>query len=171
MTTRRLPTVTAVTGICSLLMLTLPAYVGTAAPAPPPTVVRQQAPPSASQDGETRELHDLWIVIYNVRQAGTDDFEAVALRVRDALRASTDPHRRRQAEGLRIHRSAIPSPDGNAMYFVQIPTAAGDDTDRTGLDVLIDALLPAEATALKQQLEGALDPRNPSGHTLMLAIP
>jgi hypothetical protein len=124
----------------------------------------------AGAPAETPELVDLWLVIYNVRPASTGEFEAVATRVRDALRASTDPYRRRQAEGLRIHKSALPSPEGNAMYFVQVPTATGNEGDRTGLDVLIDAVLPAEATALKQRLQATLDPRNPSGHTLMLAI-
>ncbi len=149
-------------------MLAVPAMV-LAAQAPPQ---QGQSPPAPAPQAQAaaRELQDLWIVIYNVRPASTDDFEAVATRVRDALRESTDPYRRQQAAGLRIHKSALPSPEGNAMYFVQVPTQTGNEADRTGLDVLIDAVLPAEATALKQRLEAALDPRNPSGHTLMLAI-
>lgn len=135
------------------------------APAQPQTPA-SRAPATA----DATPLRDMWLVIYNVRPDKTADFEAVATRVRDALQRSTTPRRRQQAEGLRIHRSALPNPDGHVVYFVQIPTEPTSDVDRTGLDVLVDAVLPAEATALKQQLVGALDPRNPSGNTLMLAV-
>jgi hypothetical protein len=115
-------------------------------------------------------LSDVWLVIYNVQPARAADFEALATRVRDAMRKSDVPRRRQQAAGLRIHKSALPNPDGNAVYFVQIPTERDNDADRTGLDVLIEDVLPAEATALVGRLTSTLDPRNPSGNTLMLAV-
>ncbi len=126
-------------------------------------------PPAATAAAPT-DLSDIWLVIYNVQPAGAAEFEAVALRVHAAMRASAVERRRIQAAGLRIHRSALPNPDGNLVYFVQVPTEAGNDADRTGLDVLIEAVLPAEATALQKRLDATLDPRNPSGNTLMIAV-
>lgn len=126
--------------------------------------------PTATATSQASDLADLWLVIYNVRPTGTNEFEAVAARVREALRTSPVERRRLQAAGLRIHRSALPNPEGNVVYFVQVPTEAGNDADRTGLDVLIDAVLPAEATALQTRLDAVLDPRNPTGNTLMIAV-
>lgn len=150
--------------VCAVLVsaLLLPATsAGRQVPAgvPPVAVATSQA-----------DLADLWLVIYNVLPAGTSEFEAVATRVHEAMRTSTVERRRLQAAGLRVHRSALPNPDGNVVYFVQVPTETGNDADRTGLDVLIEAMLPAEATALQKRLEAVLDPRNPTGNTLMLAV-
>ena len=58
---------------------------------------------------------------------------------------------------------------GKVMYFLQIPALTGD-ADRSGFDVLIDALLPAQATALKLQLTASLDPTNPSGNTYLVNL-
>ncbi len=137
-------------------------------PHPQPPVPSPVAPPGAAIADAAAS--DLWLVIYNVQPTRVGEFEAIARRVHQAMRQSPDERRRRQAAGLRIHRSALPNPDGNVVYFVQVPTEAGNDAERTGLDVLIDAVLPAEATALRTSLEAVLDPRNPSGNTLMLAV-
>jgi hypothetical protein len=126
--------------------------------------------PSSSTPASATDLVDAWLVIYNVQPARAADFEAVATRVREAMRQSAVPRRRQQAAGLLIHKSALPNPEGNVVYFLQVPTERDNDDDRTGLDVLIESVLPAEATALAARLASALDPRNPSGNTLMLAI-
>lgn len=141
---------------------------------PHATAAAGQAPagvtPPPAMATSRADLADLWLVIYNVLPTGTNEFEAVATRVREALRTSPVERRRLQAAGLRIHRSALPNPEGNVVYFVQVPTEAGNDADRTGFDVLIDAVLPAEATALQTRLDAVLDPRNPAGNTLMIAV-
>lgn len=151
-------------GLLPLLVLALGGSVEASAQQTP------ARPASQAVVADAPDLRDMWLVIYNVVPEKAADFERIAARVRAAMAASPVERRRRQAAGLRIHRSAIPSPDGQQVYFLQIPTEPANDTDRTGLDVLIDAVLPAEATALKAQLTAALDPRNPSGNTLMLAL-
>lgn len=143
----------------------VPTVPGAGVQAPPATV-----PPAAAEPSAATDLADIWLVIYNVQPAGTAEFEAVARRVHEAMRRSPVERRRQQAAGLRIHRSALPNPEGNVVYFLQVPTEVGSDADRTGFDVLIDAVLPAEATALRARLEAVLDPRNPTGNTLMIAI-
>lgn len=114
---------------------------------------------------------NVWLVIYNVRPDRAPAFEEVARQVREAMRRSTSELRRRQALGLRLYRSALPNAEGNTVYFLHVPEFTGGDDDRTGFDVLIDAVVPEQATALKARLDEALDARNPSGNTLMLAVP
>jgi hypothetical protein len=112
---------------------------------------------------------DLWLVIYSVLPDRTAQFEAVARQVREALASSPQEVRNAQARDLRVHRSALPSADGKVMYFLQIPALTGD-ADRSGFDVLIDAVLPEQASALKKQLQTALDPANPSGNTFLISV-
>ena len=132
-------------------------------PAPPPSAVVQPATAPQSTEG------DLWLVIYSVLPTQTTQFEAVARQVRAALSASPEDVRRTQGRELRIHRSAVPNADGRILYFLQVPALTGD-ADRSGLDVLIDAVLPTEASSLKAQLTAALDPSNPSGNTYLINV-
>ena len=112
---------------------------------------------------------DVWLVIYSVLPNRTTEFEGIARQVREALGRSKDEVRRAQARDLRVHRSALPNVDGRTMFFLQIPALLGD-ADRSGFDVLIDAVLPEQATALKQQLTATLDPANPSGNTYLISV-
>lgn len=154
-----------------VLMAMLGSAQGTArGQAPPAPAAPATRAPTAPTPASTADLSDVWLVIYNVQPSRTADFEALATRVREAMRQSSVPRRRQQAAGLLIHRSALPNPDGHVVYFLQVPTERNNDADRTGLDVLIESVLPAEATALVTRLESILDPRNPTGNTLMLAI-
>jgi hypothetical protein len=131
-----------------------------APPVPPPPVAAATA---AVAPG------DLWLVIYSVLPDRTGEFEAIARQVRDALAKSPQDVRQAQARDLRVHRSALPNVEGKVMYFLQIPALTGD-ADRSGFDVLIDAVLPEQASALKKQLASALDPTNPSGNTYLINV-
>lgn len=136
-------------------------------PAPPVTPVPAPAGPAPSAAPST--AGDLWLVIYSVLPNRTAEFEGIARQVREALERSKDDVRRAQARDLRVHRSALPNVDGRTMFFLQIPALLGD-ADRSGFDVLIDAVLPERATALKQQLTATLDPGNPSGNTYLISV-
>ena len=138
------------------------------AQAPAPPTVPVPVPPAAPATAAST-AGDLWLVIYSVLPGRTAEFEALAKQVREALAKSPDAIRQGQARDLRIHRSALPNIDGKVMYFLQIPALTGD-ADRSGFDVLIDAVLPAQATALKNQLQSTLDPGNPSGNTYLVNV-
>lgn len=145
---------------------------GPPAPAPPsspPPAPSTQPAPAPATAAARPAPGDLWLVIYSVLPDRAADFESVARQVREALAKSTDPVRQAQARDLRVHRSGLPNAEGRHMYFLQIPALTGD-ADRSGFDVLIDAVLPAQATALKQQLTTALDPKNPSGNTFLISV-
>jgi hypothetical protein len=137
---------------------------GPAQPAAPGGPAAQAAPPATPATAG-----DLWLVIYSVQGDRVAEFEAVARQVRDALGRSPQAVRQAQSRDLRIHRSALPTQDGKVMYFLQIPALTGD-ADRSGFDVLIDAVLPEQATALKKQLLSTLDPTNPSGNTYLISV-
>lgn len=137
-------------------------------PVPPP-VAPQAVPPAAADTSSRIGPGDLWLVIYSVLPNRTAQFEALARQVRDGLTRSTDDVRKAQARDLRIHKSALPSADGKVMYFLQIPALTGD-ADRSGFDVLIDAVLPEQASALKKELQASLDPNNPSGNTFLISV-
>lgn len=137
------------------------------APAPPATPPAAPVLPGPAPSSST--AGDVWLVIYSVLPTRTAEFEGIARQVRDALARSRDEVRRAQARDLRVHRSALPNVDGRTMFFLQIPALLGD-ADRSGFDVLIDAVLPEQATALKQQLTATLDPANPSGNTYLISV-
>jgi len=150
-----------------MLALALVGAFLAAGPAQPavPAMPAAQAPPTSAPS----TAGDLWLVIYSVQGDRVAEFEAVARQVRDALARSPQAVRQAQARDLRIHRSALPTLDGKVMYFLQIPALTGD-ADRSGFDVLIDAVLPEQATALKKQLLATLDPTNPSGNTYLINL-
>lgn len=133
-------------------------------PAAPAIPAVQTAP-----TGVPSTAGDLWLVIYSVQGDRVAEFEVVARQVRDALARSPQAVRQAQARDLRIHRSALPTLDGKVMYFLQVPALTGD-ADRSGFDVLIDAVLPEQATMLKKQLLSTLDPTNPSGNTYLINV-
>lgn len=143
--------------------------IGVALSAAPQAPSNPVAPPPAAVGAAVAAPGDLWLVIYSVLPDRTADFEAVARQVREALGRSTQEARKAQARDLRIHRSALPNVDGKVMYFLQIPALTGD-ADRSGFDVLIDAVLPEQATALKKQLLSTLDTSNPSGNTFLINV-
>jgi hypothetical protein len=147
-----------------LALLGVMAAPGPVQPAAPAIPSAQAAPTVAPSTAG-----DLWLVIYGVRGDRVAEFEAVARQVRDALGKSSQEVRRAQARDMRIHRSALPTLDGKVMYFLQLPALTGD-ADRSGFDVLIDAVLPDQATALKKQLLSTLDPTNPSGNTYLVNL-
>jgi hypothetical protein len=139
------------------------------APALPAPVVPVPTAPAPPASAATSTVGDVWLVIYSVLPDRTAEFEGVAKQVREALGKSPQEIRQAQAREMRIHRSALPNADGKVMYFLQIPALTGD-ADRSGFDVLIDAVLPAQATTLKKQLTSTLDPANPSGNTYLVNV-
>ncbi|MCC6163836.1 MAG: hypothetical protein IT182_10875 [Acidobacteria bacterium] len=151
------------------LLLAATLFLATQAtlPAAPAPASSSQVPVTAPVPPSTEG--DLWLVIYSVLPGQDTEFEAVARLVRDAMRASQDEVRQAQARNLRIHKSAMPNADGKVLYFLQIPALTGD-ADRSGFDILIESLLPAQATALKNRLTATLDPSNPSGNTYLINV-
>jgi hypothetical protein len=116
----------------------------------PYQAVAQDAGQSGSEftfDGDTA----LWAVaIYDGK---TDAFEQVMARVRQALEASADAQRRRQAEGWKVVRLSTPMPDGTVGYVHMIhPVVPG--ADYSIMRILYDAF-PEERQPLYDLYRGA----------------
>jgi hypothetical protein len=93
----------------------------------------------------------LWTVA--VKPDKTADFETIMGRLRDALLKSTDPNRRKQAEGWKVMKLDKPLPDGNIAYIHVIsPVIPG--ADYTVMQTLYDAF-PDERQALYEMYRGA----------------
>jgi hypothetical protein len=93
----------------------------------------------------------LWTVA--IKPDKTADFEQIMTKLRAALRESTDPQRRQQAEGWKVMRVAKPLPDGNIAY-VHIVNPVVKGADYTIMKALYDAY-PDQRQALYESYRGA----------------
>ena len=92
------------------------------------------------------------LVFNRVRPDKTADFEQVAVRLRAALRTSSDPARRKQGEGLKIYKAEEPY-DGLTLYvFVLDPAVPSADYSITR--ILAEAY-PADVQDLYTKFRGA----------------
>lgn len=116
---------------------------------PPSVATAPIAPdPSARVFGASAGL-----ILNAVRADGTDDFEIVLARLAEALAASSDPVRRRQAEGWRVFRATEPGPNGSVLYvFVVDPVVPGADY---GVARVLAEAFPDEAGELYALYSGA----------------
>jgi hypothetical protein len=93
----------------------------------------------------------LWTVA--IKPDKTADFEQIMAKMREALRNSTDPQRRQQADGWKIMKVAKPLPDGNIAY-VHIVNPVVKGADYTIMQTLYDAY-PDERQKLYELYRGA----------------
>jgi len=105
------------------------------------------APAALTFEGDTA----LWTMA--IKPDKTGDFETVMRKMREALAASADPQRRRQAEGWKVMKIGKALPDGNIAYVHIIhPVVSG--ADYTIMQTLYDAF-PDERQMLYELYRGA----------------
>jgi hypothetical protein len=93
----------------------------------------------------------LWAVA--IKPDKTQDFEQIMTRLRQALQASKDADRQRQADGWKVVRLDTPLPDGSIVYVHMIhPVVAG--ADYSVMRTLYDAF-PDERQALYELYRNA----------------
>ncbi len=118
----------------------------------PSTTAQPSAPaPSTAQAVPAGRVFgaDAGIIFNQIKPDKTSDFEAVMLRLKQALQKSADPVRKQQASGWRVYRSVEPGPNGSTLYlFVMSPAVKG--ADYTVSKILAEAF-PTEAQALYKQ--------------------
>jgi hypothetical protein len=98
-------------------------------------------------DGDTA----IWTVA--IRPDKTADFERVMTRLREALINSSNPLRRRQAEGWTLVRLSMPLPGGNTGYMHMLQPVV-PDVDYSVMRTLYEEL-PDERQALYELYRGA----------------
>lgn len=111
---------------------------------PAPTTPSQPPAPAAGAAQTTsvpaarRFTGDVGAMFSLIKPDKTADFDAVMLRVKEALGKSQDPKRKAQAEGWTVYKAAEPGP-GGAVLYVWLFNPAIKDADYTISAILAEA--------------------------------
>jgi hypothetical protein len=121
----------------------------------------QQAQAPAPSTQVTFPL-DGGVIFWQIKPDRTADFEFVLGKLKEALRASTDPAHKQMAAGWRVFKVQEPAPGGNVYYlFVIEPAVKGADYSSAAMLKLLYDAFPAEAQDLYKRLtESAAGGRN-----------
>ena len=97
---------------------------------------------------------DAGIILNPVKPAATADFEAVMVKLKEALAKSKDPTRQQQAKSWRIFRAKEPGIAGSVLYvFIMDPAVKGADYSVT--QALTEAF-PTEVQVLYEKYSNAI---------------
>ncbi|MPZ16512.1 MAG: hypothetical protein GEV06_01155 [Luteitalea sp.] len=94
---------------------------------------------------------DTVMIFYQVLADKTQQFEQVLTKVKEAMQKSENPARKQQAEGMRLLKSAKPSPDGSVQYAVIVHPVMKDTEYEPGM--LVYEAFPDEANKLFSDFE------------------
>ena len=122
-----------------------------------PSAVRAQAAPAAQAPAAqaaapTKRVFasDAGMVLNFIKPDKTADFEAVMVKLKEALMKSEKPERKQQAASWKVFKSPDPAGGGNVLYvFIMDP--AVKDADYTVSNVLAEAFPPAELNTIYKQ--------------------
>jgi hypothetical protein len=132
----------------------------TAAQGPPSTTVT--AGPATPAPGVRVFASPAGLLLNAIRADAVADFERVLGRLAEALAASPDPVRQRQAAGWRVFRATEPGPADSVLFvFVMDPVVPGADY---GVARVLAEAFPDEAGALYALYSGAYAP---GGQTML----
>jgi hypothetical protein len=115
-----------------------------------------QTPEAASQAPAPQKLTfqgDVALLTVAIKPDQTAAFETVMKRVSEALKASSDPIRQKQATGWKVLKLPKPLADGNVAY-IHVINPVVPDADYTVMQILYDAF-PEERQALYELYRGA----------------
>src|SRR5438552_19053797 len=91
---------------------------------------QQAAAPAAQAPPPTKRVFasDAGMVLNFIKPDKTADFEAVMVKLKEALMKSDKPERKQQAASWKVFKSPEPAANGNALYvFVIDPAVQGAD--------------------------------------------
>jgi hypothetical protein len=120
----------------------------------PPTHARPDTSTDTSRQVPFVFNADGGILTYFVRPEKADSFELSLAKVSEALAASSNPERRRQALGWRVFKSSEPGPTGTTIYVnVLWPAVRGVSYSHS--DILAEAF-PDQAKELSLSFRDAI---------------
>jgi len=140
----------------ALLVGVLSANGVSAQAAPPQQPPAGQAPagqaPAAQAAAPTKRVFasDAGMVLNFIKPDKTMDFEAVMVKLKEALMKSDKPERKQQAASWKVFKSPDPAGGGNVLYVFVIDPAV-KDADYTVSNVLAEAFPPAELNTIYKQ--------------------
>jgi hypothetical protein len=113
----------------------------------------QQATPPAQQAAAAPAKRvfgsDAGLVLNFIKADKTADFEAVMVKLKEALNKSDKPERKAQAASWKVFKSPEPAAGGNALYVFVIDPAV-KDADYTVSTILAEAFPQEVQTIFKQ---------------------
>ena len=100
---------------------------------------------------------DAAVITLLIKPDKTADFEAVVVRLKEALAKSARPDRKQQAASWKVFKSPEAAAGGSVLYvFVMDPAVKG--ADYTVTNILTEAFPPADVLELYKQYSGAFAP-------------
>ncbi len=115
------------------------------------STVQAQAPAAQAQAAPTARVFgsDAGMVLNFIKPDKTADFEAVMVKLKEALQKSAKPERKQQAASWKVFKSPEAAQGGNVLYvFVIDPSVKG--ADYTVSNILAE-VFPSEVQALYKQ--------------------
>ena len=114
------------------------------------TVYAQAAPAQAAAAPTKRVFaSDAGMVLNFIKPDKTADFEAVMVKLKEALDKSDKPERKSQAASWKVFKS--PEPAGANVLYVFVIDPAVKDADYTVSNILAEAYPPAELNTIYKQ--------------------
>ena len=90
------------------------------------------------------------MVLNFIKPDKTADFEAVMVKLKEALQKSEKPERKEQAASWKVYKSPDPGPGGSVLYvYIVDPVVKG--ADYTVATILAEAFPAGELAALYKQ--------------------
>ena len=112
---------------------------------------QQAAAPAAQAAPPTKRVFasDAGMVLNFIKPDKTADFEAVMVKLKEALMKSDKPERKAQAASWKVFKS--PEPAGMNVLYVFVIDPAVKDADYTVSNLLAEAYPPAELNTIYKQ--------------------
>jgi hypothetical protein len=125
------------------------------------TAFAQAAPAAAAQAAPTARLFasDAGMVLNFIKPDKTADFEAVIVKLKEALQKSEKPDRKQQAASWKVFKSPDPAAGGNVLYVFMIDPAV-KGADYTVSTILAEAFPTEVQTLYKQYAEAYASGQN-----------
>ena len=125
-----------------------------AAQAPAAQAPAAQAPAAQAAPPTKRVFaSDAGMVLNFIKPDKTADFEAVMVKLKEALQKSDKPERKQQAESWKVFKS--PEPAGANVLYVFVIDPSVKDADYTVSNILAEAFPPAELNTIYKQYADA----------------
>jgi len=141
--------------VLGLLVGVLSASVARAQATQPPAQQQPAQPAQQAQAAPSPRVFgsDAGMVLNFIKADKTADFEAVIMKLKEALAKSDKPERKQQAASWRVFRAVEPGPPGTVLYvfFIDPPVKGADYTVST---ILAEAF-PQEVQTLFTQYRDA----------------
>jgi hypothetical protein len=120
------------------------------APAQPPA----QQPAQQAQAASTKRefANDAGMVLNFIKPDKTTDFEAVMVKLKEALQKSEKPERKQQAQSWKVFKAMEPGANGSVLYVFFIDPAV-KGADYTVSTILAEAFPTEVQTLYKQYAE------------------